>query len=406
MIRLHRWLGFALMIWFVFEALSGAYLAISDQVDRVLHPPRYTATAGDLGPSAAVKAGQSAVADGRASYIYFPASSDGVYQVFVTDADSNQWRVFVDPGTAAVNDVVDPNDDFAVLILRLHADFNASTFLGVSTAAIVGWLGIAWLVTLTLGFLVTRKRRRAVSRRHVFRRGRRRYAFHLDIHNVVGLLLIIPAMAAVLTGLVLEFPSQTGTLISVLAPGDVRDGSGEAVPTSTISSTGTRAPLDAVAASVNAAGYDDIESITVPLGNPAGVFTVFAAGDGISPSQGLFSGRGRTVTVYVDQYTADVISTDDGSQDSVASQIADDWSPSIHFGTWLSWISQLLWVLVGLGTLLLATTALYMRSGRWPWQRKRTRLPDPSLGPPVPTDEDGDPVLEPLSSTQVHDNQL
>lgn len=382
------------MIWFVFEAVSGGYLAVADDLERAVHSHRWQHGSTDLGPSAAVKAGQAAVEGGRATTILFPHQANGVYEIFVNDANANSHAVFVNPSTAAVNAVIDPDAGFRVFVLRLHADFNASSVAGIQTATIVGWLGIAWLLNLVLGFAVTRKRRRALTGRRLIRRGRQRYAFHLDLHNAVGLLLVVPAIVAVLTGLVFEFPRESNSVIDALAPGSV-SGDRVAVPTSA-SAAGTRSSLDAVTGSLKASGLGKIESITVPTGNPLGVFTVAVDGGGYSPDEGLFSSRGKTVVAYVDQYTAQVIRVDRGEGESVAAQIRDDWVGGLHFGTFASWISRLLWVVLGLGTGVLAVTGLYMRSGRWPWQRGSSRrLPDPSLGESVAHDAEGDPILEP-----------
>ena len=359
------------MAWFVFEAVTGGYLAVGNDIDRALHSNRYTHGSTDLGPSAAVKAAQAAVTGGRATNVYYPHDADGAYWIFVNDDQGNQTSVYVNPSTAHVNAVSDPGNGVYGTALRLHANFNASQVFGVNTTTIIGWLGIAWILNLALGYAVTRRRRRALRPSRVLKRGKSRYAFNLNLHNFVGLLLIIPALAAVFTGLVYEFPSQAVSVISALAPGSVGDaGDSDAVPTSEPSADGTRATLDSVDASVRARGLTPINSITVPVGNPTGVFIVYADGGGYSPEEGVFSTRGKTTTVYVDQYTGRVISIDD-PHPSVATQIAEDWTNGIHFATFGSWISRLLWVLVGLGTVVLSLTAIRMRSGLWPWSQRK-----------------------------------
>jgi uncharacterized iron-regulated membrane protein len=399
LIRLHRWTGFALMVWFVFEAVSGGYLAVGNDLDRMLHSERYTHGDSDLGASAAVKAAQAGVPGSRATDIYFPHSANGIYWVFLNTADGNQTSAYVDPATAKVNATGKPGDGVYGTVLRLHANFNASSFLGVKTITWVGWLGVLWLLNMAFGFAVTRRRRRALTAKRLLRKGRGRYAFNLDWHNFIGLTLLIPAVAAVLTGLVYEFPTQANSVISALAPGSATDSGGETVPTSEPSADGTRATLDQVVAGLRAKGYPKINSIDVPTGNPTGVFTATVDVGGYSPEEGLFSSSGRSATAYVDQYSGQVVRVTE-EHDSVAAQIAGDWTNGIHFGTFASWISRLLWVLVGLGTIVLALTAIRMRSGRWPWSGRRTRngtrtpkLADPSLGGALPVDDEGDPIL-------------
>jgi uncharacterized iron-regulated membrane protein len=383
------------MAWFVFEAVTGGYLAVGNDVDRMIHSDRYTHGSTDLGASAAVKAAQAAVPGGRATDVIFPREADGVYWIFVNDADGDQTSAYVNPSTAKVNAVSDTNGGVYGVVLRLHANFNASQVWGVDTRTIIGWLGVAWILNMIFGFAVTRRRRRALRVKRVMRKGRGIYAFNLDWHNFFGLLLIIPALAAVLTGLVYEFPSQANGVISALAPGSVtNDDASNVVPTSEPSADGARASLDTVVAGLRKRGFDQVNSIDVPVGNPTGVFTAYVDGGGYSPEEGVFSRSGESTTVYVDQYTGEVSSVD-AAGPSIAEQIADDWTNGIHFGTFGSWISRLLWVMLGLGTIVLAWTGIRMRAGRWPWSKRRTRLPDPSLGPPVPVDEEEDPILEP-----------
>jgi uncharacterized iron-regulated membrane protein len=348
-----------------------------------------------------VKAAQAAVPGGRATQVIFPREANGVYWIFINDAKGDQTSAYVNPQTAKVNAVSDPGNGVYGVVLRLHANFNAAKVWGIDTRTIVGWLGIAWILNMILGFAVTRRRRRALRPKRVMRKGRGVYAFNLDWHNFFGLLLIIPAMAAVLTGLVYEFPAQADGVISALAPGSVNSNdSSDVVPTSEPSADGARASLDTVVAGLGKRGFDRVNSITIPVGNPTGVFTAFVDGGGYSPEEGVFASNGETTTVYVDQYTGDVTSVDD-AEPSIAEQIGDDWTNGIHFGTFGSWLSRLLWVVLGLGTIALAWTGIRMRAGRWPWSRRKSRLSDPSLGPPALVDDEQDPILEPVSSAST-----
>ncbi|MCZ4499322.1 MAG: propeptide pepSY amd peptidase [Marmoricola sp.] len=372
-LRVHRWTGFALMAWFVFEAVTGSYLTLGEDIDHWRSPSRYEHTTGDVGPKAAAAAATARIPGSLADTITFPSQAHGVYEILLKVEDGGGGgdlrRAYVDPGSGKVNAVTDPDRGIFTTVLQLHANFNLTKVLGIQTSTIIGWLGIGWLLNLVLGFFVMRRRRRAVRPSWAFRSGRRPRAFHLAVHNWTGLVILAPLMIAVLTGIAFQFPAQADDVVNLAFPGSSATDPRSTTPFSTPSADGRRISVDAVRDAAVSANLGTVQSITVPLGNPAGVYTVAVDAGGYSPR----TGSGRTVTLYADQYSAKLLSLSDPAARSLAGAVTADWIPGLHFGFFASWFSKVLWLLIGVATVVLGVTALGMRKGRFPWQDQQRR---------------------------------
>ncbi|MFT3851528.1 MAG: PepSY-associated TM helix domain-containing protein [Ilumatobacteraceae bacterium] len=375
-IRLHRWTGWFLLAWVVFESLTGAYLVVGNDIDRWIHHDRWVTTSGaDVGPVAVVGAAQASataagMADPRARQIGFPHSVNGVYYVDLQDADGSDRVAYVDPGTGKVNALIEPTGGAYALVLRLHADFNRTEILGIRTTTIVGFLALLWLLNLILGFRASRAHRRTLRQATRIRRGRGPFTFNLDLHKVAGLATIVPLAVLVITGLTFEFPRQTSVVLDAVTPGHL-EANASRIPFSTPTAGAMRASLDEVIAGIDASGLGQVQSITIPLGNPTGMFVVAVDGGGYSPNRGVFSTNGRSLDVYVDQYSTAVVKVTDPVARSVGQQIDEQWFSGVHFGQFGSWISRTIWVIAGLATVVLGVTAARMRLVKWSKRRKR-----------------------------------
>src|SRR6478672_732453 len=67
-VRVHRWLSFALMAWLIVIGLTGAWLVVHDAVESWMHSDRYTESPGDVGLQAAVDTVHAAVPAGSTVY--------------------------------------------------------------------------------------------------------------------------------------------------------------------------------------------------------------------------------------------------------------------------------------------------------------------------------------------------
>lgn len=370
-IRLHRWTGWVLGIWIVFEALTGSYLAVRDDVQQWIDRGWYHHTAGDVGVDAAIASAESVVAGGRVRFITFPGDGHGVYVLDVATAAGDAYTAYVDPGTGHVNQLSGDHRSIGQLVLELHADFNRTEILGVRTPTILGWLAILWLANLVLGYRASRPHRRTFRQWFRVRRGRGRFTFHLDLHKAIGLAVIVPLLAVVVTGIMFELPRQSRAVVDAVTPGPLNgdDETTFRVPFSTPTATGKRLPVSAVVDTLTAQGVE-VDHLRVPIGNPAGTYAATVDVGGYDPYEGPFGG-GKTAAVYVDQYSGALLAIDDSRGASIGQQLFTSYKGAVHFGTFGGFVTRVLWSLLGLATAALVVTAALMRTEKLRKRRRR-----------------------------------
>jgi hypothetical protein len=125
-VKAHRWLSIGLLVWLLVICVTGAWLAVHEGIDSVLHGDRYRSTdAPDVGPQAAFPAAKAALPDDASIYgLAQPSNGRGVYQVGAeTETGPEKFRydlAYVDPGTGAVNAVHDEAAGFSQWMFRGH----------------------------------------------------------------------------------------------------------------------------------------------------------------------------------------------------------------------------------------------------------------------------------------------
>ena len=116
LVKVHRWTSIGLMAWLVVVSVTGAWLVFDGVYESWLHPDRYAATDGDVGPQAAADAVVAAGDGAEVTFLTMSRTGRGVYQVFVevpiegapepaTDEEPphEHFTYFVDPGTGDIN---------------------------------------------------------------------------------------------------------------------------------------------------------------------------------------------------------------------------------------------------------------------------------------------------------------
>ena len=111
-------------------------------------------TSGDVGLSAAVDAAREARPGEPVSYVVPPGDEGPTYQVATVDDAGDFHVVMVDPGSGEVTTADHHHAGWLELTERLHFNLNSTEILGVNATAILGWLGVLWLVILLSGFYV------------------------------------------------------------------------------------------------------------------------------------------------------------------------------------------------------------------------------------------------------------
>ena len=387
-VKLHRWLSFALLAWILLESVTGAVLVFDHEIDRWWNRSHFETSEGDVGADRAIAAARVARPGEPIRYVFAPGADDSPsYEVGTAAPDGEAHVVLVDPGSGRVTADDHHPPVLMEYLLDLHVDLNSTSVFGIEATHAVAWLGVGWLIVLVSGFYVwywPRVKRWARALR--VRRKRGRFAFHLDLHNAIGIATILPMTLIVLTGIDFVFRDQVASVYEVVTFGayEERDTTvalsqpNGATPISTGDATGIVSDLDPAI---------DVAYVYTPAGSPTGTYSVYAYVDG--SFFGMVGGE-HEVEFDVDQYSGRILRIDDPLDGNGPSQAFDDWSYPVHTGSFGGTITRWLWFLIGLTPFALAWTGVVM----WLVRRQR-RLRARAKSEPEPAGAlDLDPTLE------------
>jgi uncharacterized iron-regulated membrane protein len=405
MVRVHRWLSFALLAWLVVIAISGSWLAVHSSVESWIHPDRYRATAGDVGPEAARRAALRDQPDDVTVYgVTLPRNGRGVYQVGLEHpaeaegVEPTYSRVLVDPGSGRVNGTLRDDEGATAWLYRGHMylwqDHGiANAFapggwcrdgahekggaIGVACDVlpdgldVVGWFGVGWIVVLLTGFYLwywPGVRRWATAL--LLQRRRGRFAFHMSLHKVVGLVVWVPLLVVSFTGVAFAFPNMSKWFEN--ATPAARDLDLWTAPESAASGKPDgREPigLDAALARIEQRfPTRAVQSISPPA-EATGTYSAWVT-RGFDPWT-REAGAGNTY-VYLDQYTGDVVYDGSPEDGNLFDQAWDDWSFPLHTGDFGGTTTRVAWMALALTPIALGTTGVVMNRVR-AGKRKRRR---------------------------------
>lgn len=213
---MHLWIGLVLGILIVPIAISGALLVFQDELDALLHPARYAATGAATQPASTYfDAARGALRSGPApTAVRFPADGGPVVvsaRGRTAEGRPQVFNVYLDPPTGRVLDVADFRaSPFGFLhIFRREPDDPAD-----SGCAVVGWVGVAMLISSLSGIYLWWPRGGG------FRRGLRwrRSNSGTPICTTCSAWISLPLAVVSATGIYLGFPQQSRTLLSSLTP--------------------------------------------------------------------------------------------------------------------------------------------------------------------------------------------
>ncbi|MDR3511592.1 MAG: PepSY-associated TM helix domain-containing protein [Caulobacteraceae bacterium] len=273
---IHLWIGLCLFLVLAPLGLSGSLLVWDEPLDRAIHPERYRVTAGALAPSAYVVSAQRAF-NGRAipAQVRMPAGPGE--PVIVTGFVPGRARpgerppsltAWIDPGAARTLDVGDPRGELRGVVHRLHGALLAPQY----GRTIVGWLGVAMLVSCVSGLVVWWPRNNAFVRALAWRRSPSTLS---NLHHAAGFWICVPLAVLSLTGAWIAFPEATRALTSAFQnrPAGPPDDRRREVQAPAAPLGDPRLSVDqAVAAAVQASGGGArLVSVTLPTrgGRPA-----------------------------------------------------------------------------------------------------------------------------------------
>jgi len=368
-LRIHRTVGIVLAAWVLFQSLSGAVLVIGDQVDAWLRPGLYRHGAGDLGPTAVLRQVRAARPRESVGALTTPAVTGGVYAVVV-----GRSVAFVDPATARVNGWRDPKRGFVATVRRFHERPWSGQVLGVDAAHVLAGLGVGWLVVVASG-LGSALRRRTASRR----RRRPRVSLHpgrRDVavaHRAVGLVVALPLVVVVATGVRLEIPDRIDRLWASFTGSGLGRADRPPAGVATMSHDGGGRPLDAdgaLGALHRLRPGAVVARLAMPLPGNRSAPVVASLSVGHDPARGP-RGRGGNLAVLLDQYDGHPLWLGRASAVPVLRRVTAEWSLPLHTGTAaggtaLATPLRMLWAALALAGVGLATSGPLLRLARRP----------------------------------------
>lgn len=205
--QFHKWIGLILAIVIIPISVTGAALVWHDALDEMLNPARFAPTAAPaLAPSAYVTAAQGEIGkEQRIAQIVYPEAGKGAVRLVLANPSEPgggrpvRTNLWLDPVDGHVIDSA-RNDQGAVQVMHV---LHGSLFIPEWGRAIVGWVGVAMLISAVSGIWLWWP---TVGRWVRGLRWRRHNNFDTNLHHLMGFWIAIPLFVLSLTGVWISFP--------------------------------------------------------------------------------------------------------------------------------------------------------------------------------------------------------
>lgn len=326
--QIHKWIGIILAIILIPLSITGSMLVWDEPLDRLLQPAHYAESGpAALPASAYVETARKALPTGSA--VVSVRIGEGPVMVTATPPKPSKMRgpalrlgVWIDPATGKL---IDSGLTIAPVLRWAHI-FHGSLQVPGSGRAIVGWLGVAMLLSSLTGIWLWWPVTGSVTRGF---RWKRQPALDGNLHHLVGFWIALPLAMLSLTGVIIAWPQMMGRTTNSMT---------RMVQTPLAT---THLTIDQAIA---AAGTEGKVTVTFPTDK--------------QPGWTIAAGRGRTIKV--DDATAAAVPAKDGQRDRVRPLYR-----RLHDGTGMGLVFQILIFLGGLAPAVLGVTGIIM------WLRTR-----------------------------------
>jgi len=342
--QVHKWIGLILAVLIIPLCLSGSALVWHDALERIVEPQRFATTgSATLAPEAYVAAAASALApDARITQLRMPEAAGDPVVVTAVLADATprpplRSNVYFDPPTARPLDVADSQSGPIRFLHMLHGSM---LITGGTGRTVVGWLGVAMLVSSISGLWLWWPT--AGSWRKGLR-WRRHRNVDTNLHHLFGFWISLPLFVLSLTGAWISFPVFFGSIVGEAARGPDRAAMARAKP--------LPEPATGVARAVAAArstAPGDVTQVSWPT-------------DRKPEWQVTITGKGPSASVAVDDATGVAKRAPGGNRGGSVAR----WMRQVHDGSDMGLLWQILIFLGGLLPAALAVTGVIM------WWRAR-----------------------------------
>lgn len=205
--QFHKWIGLILAVAIIPISITGAALVWHDALDEALHPVRFAPIeAAGLAPSAYATAAQKSLPSGdRLSQIRFGEKGQGAVIITAVQAPKNgegrpaRTMVWLNPINAGYIDKA-AND---AGIIRFMHQLHGSLFIPEWGRAIVGWVGVAMMISALSGMWLWWPTVGSWLRGLRWRRHRN---VDTNLHHMMGFWIALPLFVLSLTGAWISFP--------------------------------------------------------------------------------------------------------------------------------------------------------------------------------------------------------
>jgi uncharacterized iron-regulated membrane protein len=201
LLAVHKYCGLVAALLILIQALTGITLVYRDNLGRLLDPAAMTRrTAGaDLPPGMILQAAQQRFPDFEVRRLVFPTARDGVYSLWLADADQRMHYATLDPGDGALL------SDGSIWRYPVEAALSLHYRLsgGKLGMLVVMMTGLSLLCLIVSGFIFWWPKGNKLGKALVVRRNLPARFFLRQLHRTVGVVgsLLLSIMA--LTGLIM-----------------------------------------------------------------------------------------------------------------------------------------------------------------------------------------------------------
>lgn len=216
--QLHKWIGLLLAAAIIPISLTGAALVWHDWLDEVAEPQRHAVSGGGsvLPPSAYADVATGALGPGeRIASIRMPEHGGPVVVTATRPAPGEsrppRTLIWLNPADAVVLDQAGGEEGIVRLFHRLHGSLLVP---GVGRQ-IVGWIGVAMLVSALSGLWLWWPRGGRWTRGL---RWKRTPSIETNLHHQAGFWISLPLAVLAFTGVWISFPAFFGAVSGAPAP--------------------------------------------------------------------------------------------------------------------------------------------------------------------------------------------
>jgi uncharacterized iron-regulated membrane protein len=227
--QVHKWLGLALLAVLIPLGLTGSLLVWHDWTDGVVNPQRYafSTEGGRLSVEDYIRSARSVLAPGeRVASLELPAEADKPILLSAAPAPERgaaampgpprRHQVWLDPATGRI---LDDADSRAGVMRALHM-FHGSLMIPGVGRTIVGWLGVAMLLSSLTGIWLWRP---AIGGWLGGLRWRRGPGLSDNLHHQIGIWIAVPLAILSFTGAYISFPKFFGAIERGFTSAPARD---------------------------------------------------------------------------------------------------------------------------------------------------------------------------------------